>query len=468
MTTAQHEPPKLRRVLTLRYLVVFGIAYLAPTVVFDQFGVITHATGGMQALAYAITTVAMFFTAYSYSRMVKAFPQAGSAYTYVQKSVNPWVGFFTGWVMLIDYLLLPMICYLLLGIYMNNVVPGIPVWVWVVGSAAFVAIFNIVGVRAAGRVNTVVVVAQVAFSLLLAVVLAVVVAQLHGPQGLFDARAVVNPDTFQLGGVLQGASVLAVAFLGFDAVSTFAEETVEPRTTVPRAVLIVSIGAGVCFSVIAYIMQLAWPTAYKDVSDPNTGILELFTHTGIGWIEAPFLIIDNASNIICAMAALAAVSRVLYGMGRDGVLPRRTFGYVNKRFQTPVFNILLTSAIALTAIFYADNLLGASSLISFGAITGFVFVNYAAISHYFIRGRRRHGADLVRYLVLPGLGVLVSVVLWIGIDWQAKLLGLGWLVLGLIYIGVKSRGFRRPPVAIDLDEGEPALHEAEPYVESGT
>jgi putrescine importer len=453
-TVEQQAAPKLRRVLGLRYLVVFGIAYLAPTVVFDQFGISTVQTGGMQALAFAITTVAMFFTAYSYSRMVKAFPQAGSAYTYVQRSVNPWVGFFTGWVMLIDYLLLPMVCYLLLGIYMNSVLPGVPVAVWVVGAVVFVAAFNIVGVRAAGRVNTVVVVGQVAFSLVLAVVLAVIVAQLHGPGALFDGRAIVNPQTFDLGKVLGGAAILSTSFLGFDAVSTFAEETIEPRKTVPRAVLIVSIGAGVGFSVIAYIMQLAWPTAFRDLKDPNTGILSLFHHTGTTWIEIPFLVIDNLSNIVCAMAALAAVSRILYGMGRDGVLPRRVFGRLSARFGTPVLNILITSAISLTAILYADNLLGAVSLISFGAITGFVFVNYSAISHYFIREKRRRGADVVKYLVLPALGVIVSVVLWIGIDWQAKLLGVGWLVLGVIYIAIRSKGFRRPPVPIQLDETE--------------
>ncbi|WP_181409007.1 APC family permease [Schumannella soli] len=452
-TVEQGRPaPKLRRVLTLRLLVVFGIAYLAPTVVFDQFGVTTEKTGGMQALAFVITTIAMFFTAYSYSRMVKAYPRAGSAYTYVQRSVNPWVGFFTGWVMLIDYLLLPMICYLLLGIYMHDVLPMIPVAVWVIAAAAFVAVFNIIGVRAAGRVNSVVVVAQVAFSLVLAVVLAVVVAQVSGPLGLFDSRAVVNPDTFDFGKVLGGAAVLATSFLGFDAVSTFAEETVEPRKTVPRAVMLVSVGAGVGFSVISYVMNLAWPTAYRDMKDPNVGILELFQHTGIEWIKVPFLIVDNASSLVCAMAALAAVSRILYGMGRDGVLPRRVFGRLSPRFQTPVFNILITSAVSLTAIFYADDLFGAASLISFGAITGFVFVNYSAISHYFIRGRQRQGADVVRNLVLPGIGVIISVVLWFGIDMDAKLLGLAWLVLGVIYIAIRSKGFRVPPTPIDLDE----------------
>lgn len=463
MTTIQ-EAPKLRRVLTLRYLVVFGIAYLAPTVVFDDYGIISKETGGMMALAYAITGVAMFFTAYSYSRMVKAYPTAGSAYTYVQRSVNPWLGFFTGWVMLIDYLLLPMICYLLLGIYMNSVLPDVPVAVWVVAAAAFVAAFNILGIRAAGRVNLVVVVAQVALSATIAVLLAVIVAQLRGPLALFDSVAILNPQTFHSGNLLSGAAVLATSFLGFDAVSTFAEETKDPRKTVPRAVILVAVGAAFAFTLIAYIMQIAWPAGWHDIKDPNTGILSLFEHLGIGWMQTPFLIVDNASNIVCAMAALAAVSRILFGMGRDGVLPRRVFGHLGRRFQTPTWNILITSALALTAIFYADNLLGATSLVSFGALTGFAFVNYSVISHYFIRGKQRPGVNVLRYLVMPSLGIAICVVLWVGLDVQAKVLGLSWLALGVVYIAIKSRGFRRPPVPIALDEIESVDAPAIPIV----
>ncbi|WP_328293993.1 APC family permease [Kineococcus sp. NBC_00420] len=452
--TVETRTPALRRVLNLRYLVVFGLAYLAPTVVFDQFGITSDLTGGMQTLAVLITTVAMSFTAYSYSLMVRAHPVAGSAYTYVQRSVNPWLGFFTGWVMLLDYLLLPMICYLLLGTYLNAFVPGVPVALWVVAGAVFVAVFNVIGVRAAGRINIAVVVAQVVFSAVFAIVLVVVILRAQGTTGLIDTHALVNPDTFDTGNVLRGASVLAVSFLGFDAVSTFAEETVEPRKTVPRAVMIVCVGGGAGFAVMAYLLQTAWPTSVSDMVDPNVGILELIAHTGTSWIEVPFLVVDNVSTIVCAMAAVAAVSRVLLGMGRDDVLPRRFFGRVDARFQTPVRNILATSVISLSAIFYADDLLGAASLVSFGAITGFVLVNYAAINHYFVRGGRRHGADVLKFLVLPGLGVLVTVVLWVGIDAHAKELGLVWLGLGLVYIGVKTRGFRRPPAPLALQDAD--------------
>jgi len=450
--TEQPQGVALKRVLTLKYLVVFGLAYLAPTVVFNYYGIITSLTGGMMALAYVITTIVMFFTAYSYASMVKAYPIAGSAYTYVQRAVNPWLGFMTGWVMLIDYLLLPMICYLLFGIYMNEFVPGVPVAVWVVAAAALGAWTNIAGVKVTGRINMVVIGAQVLFCVVLIGLIIGYVVQGGGSGTLFVPEAIYNPETFDAGNVLWAASILAVSFLGFDAVSTMAEETVQPEKTVPRAIMIVCIGAGIAFALISYFTQIAWPTGHRDIADEDAGIFELLARLGGDALSTTFLVTDNLASFICAMAGLAAVSRVLYGMGRDGALPKRFFGKLSPRFRTPVNNILLTSAIALSAVFYADDLMGAASLMSFGALTGFALVNYSVISHYFIRGGRRRGWDAVRFLVLPAIGVVVCIMLWVSIDSSAKILGLVWVAIGVIYLAFSTRGFRRPPSVIRLDE----------------
>lgn len=445
---------ELKRLLTLRHLVVFGLAYLAPTVVFNYFGIVTTLTGGMMALAYAATTVVMFFTAYSYATMVRAFPVAGSAYTYVRKAVHPHLGFLTGWVMLLDYLLLPMVCYLLVAIYMNEFVPAVPVWVWIVLAAAVGAATNVFGVKIAGRVNSVVIGAQILFSVALVVIVAVYVTGGQGAGTLFDGAAVFDAANFDGSKVLWAASILAASFLGFDAVSTMAEDTVDPATTVPRAVLIVPIAAGIGFSVISYFMQLAWPNAANEIQDPDSGIFELLGRLGGNALSTAFLVTDNLASMVCAIAGLAAASRILYGMGRDGALPRRFFGVLSERFQTPVNNILLMTGIALTAIFYADNLMAAASLVAFGALCGFVLVNYSVISHFFIRGRRRSGTDLIRYLVVPGVGMFVCAALLVNVDVSAKILGGVWLALGIVYLGFSTKGFRRPPAEIDMVEGD--------------
>ena len=452
----------LKRVLTLRYLIVFGLAYLAPTVVFNYYGIITNLTSGMMALAYVITTVVMCFTAYSYAAMVKAYPVAGSAYTYVRKAVNPWLGFLTGWVMLVDYLLLPMICYLLVGIYMNEFVPAVPTWLWVVAAAVIGAWTNIVGVKATGRINTVIIAAQILFSVVLIGLIAGYVVRGNGSGSLFVPSALLNPGNFDSGNVLLAASILAVSFLGFDAVSTMAEETIDPAKTVPRAIMIVPIAAGLGFALISYFTQIAWPQGYTEIADPDAGIFELLERIGGTALSTTFLITDNLASLICAMAGLAAASRILYGMGRDGALPRRFFGTLNRRFRTPVNNIVLTSLIALSAIFYADNLSGAASLMSFGALTGFVLVNYSVINHYYIRGNRRHGWDLVRFLIVPGVGVLVSLVLWFNVDTSAKVLGLIWLALGIGYLAFSTKGFREKPVELRLEDDDLQEQESNP------
>lgn len=449
----ESQSPKLNRVLSLPYLVAFGLAYLAPTVVFNYYGIITQMTRGMMAIAYVATTIVMFFTAYSYARMVEAYPVAGSAYTYVQRSVNPYVGFIAGWLMLLDYLLVPMICYLLLGIYINEFFPIIQVWAIVVFFVVFGAAINIIGVKTAARINTVIIACQIAFTALFIGVIIKFVSGGGGADTMVSAAAIYNPAEFSAANILAAASILAVSFLGFDAVTTMAEETIDPKKTVGRAIMIVCVGAGVAFAVVSYFSQLAWPAAYLEIQDPDAGIFELLSTIG-SFMPNLFFITDNLASFVCAMAGLAAVSRILYGMGRDGSLPKKFFGYLHPRFQTPITNIILTSLIALSAIFYADNLLGAASLVSFGALSGFLLVNLSVIMHYYVRGKKRSGLDIIRYLLMPGIGMLVCAVLWFNIDSSAKILGSCWLVAGLIVCAASTNFFRRLPPELNMSEDE--------------
>ncbi|MDR3295179.1 MAG: APC family permease [Clostridiales Family XIII bacterium] len=445
------EKVKLKRTLTLRYLVAFGLAYLAPTVVFNYYGIITQSSGGMMAFAYVITTCVMFFTAFSYMQMVKAFPKAGSVYTYVQQGVNSHVGFIAGWLILLDYLLLPMICYLLFGIYMNEFFPALPTPVWVLSSLVLSGLINIVGVKTAGVINTVIIACQILFTLAFCVMCIRYV--LEGGGQLFTSKAFFNPDTFSLGGMLGSSSILCVSFLGFDAVTTMAEETKDPEKTVSKAILIIAVGAGVLFAVVSYFSQAAWPNAFAEIQDPDTGIFELLPMLGGEAMSTIFLITDNLATFICAMAGLAAVSRILYGMGRDGVLPGRVFGKLSKRFRTPVNNIIITSAIALSALLYSDNLMGAASLVSFGALTGFILVNFSVFSFYYLKsGKRSGGGNIFRYVIMPFIGVAVCIGLWISINANAKILGVIWLVIGFVYLAVTTKGFKEKPALMAIEE----------------
>lgn len=109
--------PKLQRSLTLFPVVLFGISFMALGTVFSTYGIASQLSHGMVAGSYLLALIIMLFTAYSYGQMAKAFPVSGSAYTYAQKSINPYVGFLAGWTILMDYLLIPMVNYLIFGIF---------------------------------------------------------------------------------------------------------------------------------------------------------------------------------------------------------------------------------------------------------------------------------------------------------------------------------------------------------------
>ncbi|MGI6721560.1 MAG: APC family permease [Anaerovoracaceae bacterium] len=445
------QETKLKRSLTLPLIIMFGLAYLAPTVVFNYYGLFTPSTGGMYTLALIITTIVMLFTALSYVQMVKAYPVAGSAYTYVNKSVQPHVGFMAGWMMLLDYLLLPMICYLLLGVYIKEYFPNIPVWVSVVVIALIGMIINIVGIKTASIIDTVITSAAIGFTIFFILFVIKYVTDGNGSGTLFDPTAFYNPDTFDFNNVMAASAILCASFLGFDAVTTLAEEAKDPGKVMGKAIIGVVLGAGILFVITAYFSQIAWPQAYAHIKNPNAGIFELFPRLS-NKLGNAFFIIDNCGSFVCALAGMGAVSRILYGMGRDNILPKKFFGHLSKRFKTPTFNIILTTVVAMSAIFYANNVMGAASLVAFGAVCGFFLVNLSVIFHYYIRGKQRGGINIFRYLLFPILGMASLVVVFIYMEPSAKKLGLIWMAIGLVYLAIKTKGFRELPPEMSLDE----------------
>ncbi len=444
---------QLKKTLTLPLLIGFGLAYLAPTVVFNYYGIWTMGTNGLYPLALLITTAIMTITAYSYTRMCKVYPQAGSAYGYVSKSVNPHLGFMTGWVMLVDYLLLPMVCYLLMGIYINEYFPSIPVWVMIVFFIGVGAIINIIGAKVATTVDTIIIIAQLVFTAVTIVLCIKYVLDGGGTGDLISPEAVFNPETFNASAVFGASAVLCVSFVGFDAVTTMAEETKNPDKVMTPAIMGVVIGAGIIFFITAYCLNIAWPEAPGLITDPDVGIYEFYPAIDQAFMADVFFVVDNFASFVCALAGMGAVTRILYGMGRDNILPKKFFGKLSPKFQTPVNNILLTSVIALSGIFYADNLLGAAELVSFGAILGFIMVNVAVINHYYIRGGNRAGAkNKIMYLILPLLGIITLVIAFFFLGNGAKILGCIWLAIGIIYLAIKTKGFKELPPEMHIDE----------------
>lgn len=445
----------LNRVLPLGSLIFYGFAYLAPLTVFSTYGLVSNMTHGMLALSYAMATIAMVFTALSYSQMVKAFPVAGSVYTYVQRSINPHLGFLSGWAILMDYLLLPMINFLLVSIFLAPVFPNVPGWAWIVGYVVVVTFINFFGVQVTAWVNNSLIIIQAIFVLAFVIFAAKYISSGNGAATFFDLNAFINTAELSspgmgFGVILTGASILALSFLGFDAVTTLAEEAINPEKNVGKAILTICLGAGAVFMFVSYLSQLAWPNAWFEFENIDSGAYELITKVAgatMGYLfTAAYCIACLASSI----ASQASAARILYSMGRDGSLPKKFFGYLHPKHKTPIYNIFLIGVISLVGIVLSLSI--ACSLINFGALAGFALVNISVIAHYFVKKKQRSGLDIVKYLIFPLIGAAVCLAIWISLDIHSKILGFSWLAVGFIYLAATTNFFRKLPPELKMEE----------------
>lgn len=447
--TPNHDGAHLRRVLGVPSLVLFGLVYMVPLTVFTTYGIVTQLTGGRVPLAYVITLVAMAFTARSYARMAVAYPFAGSAYVYAQRSFGPGIGFLAGWSLMLDYLFLPMINYLVIGIYLNAAFPDVPQWVFIVATIALVTVLNVIGIVSVARANFVIIAVQTLFIVAFVALSATVL----GGTGEVDLAAPFTGDgsVDGVGVLFAGAAVLCLSFLGFDSVSTLAEEAKEPTRSVPRAIMITTVAAGVIFVLLSYLSQLVYPSnAFASV---DSAALDVMAAAGGQFLVVFFTAAYIAGAAGSALTSQASVARILFAMGRDGVLPRAVFGRLSARFGTPVLSILIVSAVSLLAVVIDLGLL--VEMISFGALIAFSVVNLSVIKHFFVDRRERSGRAVVGNLVLPLIGFGLTLWLWTSLSPRTFVVGLAWLALGVVILAVVTRGFRRPTPMLDLREEAP-------------
>ncbi len=436
---------RFRRVLGVPSLTLFGLVYMVPLTIFTTYGIVTQMTGGRVPVAYVITLVAMVFTARSYARMSAAFPYAGSAYVYAQRTFGPGIGFLSGWSLMLDYLFLPMINYLVIGIYLEAAFPGVPAWVFIVATIVLVTVLNVIGIVSVARTNLLIIAVQAIF---IVTFVALAIASIGGTQVDPIAPLAGDGSVEGVGVLFAGAATLCLSFLGFDSISTLAEEAKDPTRSVPRAIMITTIAAGVIFISLSYLAQLVYPSnAFADV---DSAALDVMTAAGGQFLGVFFTAAYVGGAAGSALTSQASVSRIIYAMGRDGVLPRRTFGTLSQRFGTPVVATLCVSVVSLLAIVIDLGLL--AQMISFGALIAFSVVNLAVLKHFFVDRAERSGADVVRNLVLPLIGFGLTVWLWTSLAPSTFLVGLAWLALGVVLLALVTRGFRRPTPMLDLRE----------------
>jgi amino acid transporter len=438
-------PRILRRSLGYWDLVLYGLAYIAPFAPLSTLGFVWQESGGLIVLAYLLGGVCMYFTAKSYAIMTEAMPTAGSVYGFARAALGTFPGFMAGWMILLDYLLIPAFVYVLIAVALETLLPGIDRAVWIVLLVALTTGVNWLGITVTARANLVAVTLQV---LVLAGFMGLAVLALYHGKGLgrLTLEPVFDAAKFTAGHIFSATSICIMSFLGFDAVSTLAEEVRgNDRRMVGRAIIAVLVLSALFFVLLTWILGNLLPGIA--IKDPAAAVYELAAWATGAWSAAvlawTYAIVVGLSN---ALPMQVGVARVVFAMGRDGQLPR-AFARIHPRHHTPWVGMLVTAAISLAvALAMKQRLDDLASIVNFGALSGFLCLHVSVLARFAAR-ERSHRWFL--HWIVPILGIIVVLAVFLGMSALAVRVGLAWLAIGLGY-GAALRSLRRAELGTSL------------------
>jgi putrescine importer len=423
--------PQLRRVLRLRDLIFYGIVVITPIAPVPIYGIAQELSRGHVILSLLLAGIAMMLTAFSYGRMANLYPSAGSAYVYVGHGLNQHLGFVAGWTMILDYVVLPIVATIQVGLAVQRLLPAVPYAVWVTGLVVLITVLNLRGIRTTARTNMALLLAMV---VVIGAFLLLAVKYLTGDSGvagLLSSRPFYDPASFDLGAIATATSFAALTYIGFDGLTTLAEDVENPRRNIPLATVLVCLFTALFSCLLVYLAQLIYPD-YRVFADIETAFMDVTRRVGGEALFQGMGLVIILSSFGAALGGEVAASRVLLAMGRDDVLPRKWFARItHDGSETPAMNILIISVIALIGSLFLSLQL-AGQLLNFGALLGFMGVNLAAFRQCYLLqepGKRRLFSDAVA----PLLGFLFCLSIWLTLPLPAKLIGGAWLVVGIAY-----------------------------------
>jgi|ERR1700733_97707 len=438
---SDRDQPRLRRALTRWDLVLYGVIVISPVGPLSIFGVVSRRGHGHAATIVLIAMVFMLLTAISYGRMARAYPSAGSAFSYVGQEINPALGYVIGWSMVMDYLLNPLICIVWCSQQGHVFLPRIPYWVWAAFFGSVTTGLCVQGIKTSARVNAVLAASLgVVIAIFLIAATVYILRHPHTGDGFFTLPF-YDPQSWTGKGILGATSLAVLTYMGFDGISTLAEEAVSPRRDMLAATVLACVIIGILATLEFYAAQLVWPTQrYPDVDTAFTFVAQRAWAPLFGVVGLTVVVALIGSG----MAAQLGVSRLLYGMGRSGALPKGFFGALDPKRHVPRNNVLLVGTFAFAGALILPALateatgfeLGAN-LLNFGALIAFMGVNAAAFVHYYLRAKRK---TTINFL-LPVLGFFVCLTLWWNLNTQAKVLGGVWMAIGIAFGAWRTRKF---------------------------
>jgi putrescine importer len=442
--------PKLKRVLGLWDLIFYGIVLIQPISVIGLFGIASQVSKGHMVTTLLIAMTGMMLTAISYGRMASLFPSAGSAYTYVGKGLNVHLGFLAGWVMFLDYLIIPVINTVYGALTLQRLMPSVPFVVWVVTFIIIATFLNLRGIRSTAKSNEILLIAMAVIISFFFVMSIRFLLNSQGWTGLLSYKPFYNPQTFNFAAVMTATSFAALTYIGFDGVTTLAEEVKNPKRNLLLAPAMVCLFTGLFCGFEIYIAQQVWPD-YNSFPNVETAFFDVSARVGGALLSKAFAIVLCIGCLGCCLAGQAGAARLLFAMGRDKVLPGKFFSHVSMKTAIPDFNILLIAGLTVI-ISLIISYQGAAELLNFGAFLGFIGVNLAAFRQFYLlrpRGEKRH---IFGDAVVPLLGFGVCSAIWISLPAPAKIVGTIWLLTGIVFLLIKTKGLKNKPVEIDYND----------------
>jgi putrescine importer len=442
---AASSAPRLRRTLTLWDLILYGVIVIQPVAPMSVFGVLSERGKGHVVTAILIAMVAMLFTGISYGRMARAYPSAGSAFTYVAQEIHPSIGYVTGWSMVMDYMLNPLICTIWCSQQAFDFAPALSIWEWKIFFATVFTLLNIRGVKTSARINAGM---ATGMGAVIVVIFIAAVRYIFGhphADPSFFTRPFYDSSTFSAGALFGCTSIAVLTYIGFDGISTLSEEAENPRRNIMLATVLTCLVIGLLSAVEVYVAQLIWPASQ---TFPNVDTA--YVHAaGRAW-EPLFPVVGFTlllANFGSGLGAQLGAARLLYGMGRSNALPQSFFGAVDRKHHVPRNNVLFVGAVVLGGAFLLSYAVGedrsygiGAEMLNFGALIAFMGVNVAALVRYYVRAEQKKMWNLLP----PVFGFLICLGLWLNLSRPAKIAGSIWMIAGIAFGVWKTRGFREP------------------------
>ena len=447
-------PPRLRRVLTLWDLIFYGIVLIQPIAPVPLFGVVQERSHGYIVDTILIAMLAMMITAFSYGRMAALYPSAGSAYTYVGRGLNLHLGFLVGWAMFLDYLLQPLLNAVWVGETIHGWVHAIPGWSLMLVFIGAITWMNLRGIRASALANKLLLLFM---SLVIAAFVFLAIRYLfhfHAWDGIFSSLPFYDPKTFDYRVIKSAVPLAALTYIGFDGVTTLAEDVKNPKRNVLLATVLVCLFTGVLSSIEVYLGQRVWPGYHFD--NITGAFMDVCMRVGGRGLFLAMTAVTVLAAMGSALTGGLGAARLLFGMGRDNILPRRVFGHLHPKRNTPNYNIWIIAILAFVGG-VALSIDGhgyekAAELLNFGAFIAFMGVNFATFWQFGCRRIAGHRLNVLGDILLPIFGFLFCGWIWLNLGHIAKVVGGIWFVLGFVYLAYKTGGFRTKPATIDFTE----------------